>query len=85
MSGEYDLEDSKPHKECVLISHDTYFAHLEGSEPSNLYQLLIGEVEPPLLQKVLEYTNGNQSRTATILGISRGTLRKKLAQYNLLD
>jgi Fis family transcriptional regulator len=43
----------------------------------------MGEVEPPLLSSVMEYTDGNQSLAADILGISRATLRKKLKQYQL--
>ena len=50
---------------------------------TDLYQLVIGEVEKPLFKAVLRYTNGNQSEAAEILGINRGTLRKKLKQYGL--
>jgi Fis family transcriptional regulator len=45
----------------------------------------MGEVERPLFKTVLEYVGGNQSRAAEILGINRGTLRKKLRDYKLLD
>jgi Fis family transcriptional regulator, factor for inversion stimulation protein len=61
----------------------SYFASLNGHRPGDLYQLVIGEVEKPLLKAVLTYTNGNQSRAAEILGINRGTLRKKLKSYEL--
>lgn len=60
-----------------------YFATLNGHRPGDLYQLVIGEVERPLLNAVMTYTNGNQSEAAEILGINRGTLRKKLRTYNL--
>lgn len=60
-----------------------YFATLNGHRPGDLYQLVIGEVEKPLFKAVLTYTNGNQSRAAEILGINRGTLRKKLKYYDL--
>ena len=60
-----------------------YFSKLNGHKPGDLYQLVIGEVEKPLFQAVLDYTNGNQSEAAEILGINRGTLRKKLRTYNL--
>jgi Fis family transcriptional regulator len=65
--------------ECL---HD-YFESLNGHKPGDLYQLVIGEVEKPLLHAVLTYTNGNQSEAAEILGINRGTLRKKLKTYKL--
>ena len=62
----------------------TYFANLNGHKPGELYELVLGEVEPPLLSTVMKYTRGNQSRAAEILGINRGTLRKKLKTYGLL-
>ena len=43
----------------------------------------MSEVEAPLLESVMDYTRGNVTRAASILGINRGTLRKKLKQYNL--
>lgn len=61
-----------------------YFATLNGHRPGDLYQLVIGEVERPLLNAVMSYTNGNQSEAAEILGINRGTLRKKLKTYKLM-
>ena len=65
--------------ECLV----TYFENLNGHKPGDLYQLVMGEVEKPLFRAVLIYTNGNQSEAADILGINRGTLRKKLKDYKL--
>lgn len=62
-----------------------YFDLLDGEESTNLYHLIIDQVEKPLLSVVLEHTNGNQSKCAAILGLNRGTLRKKLIQHKLLD
>lgn len=67
----------------VLAALKTYFEQLDGQTPANLHQMVIGEVEPPLLEVVLNFTHGNQSEAATILGINRATLRKKLKQYRL--
>lgn len=64
---------------------EKYFQTLNGHKPQELYDLVIGEVERPLFQAVLEYTGGNQSLAAAILGINRGTLRKKLRLHGLLD
>jgi Fis family transcriptional regulator len=61
----------------------SYFANLNGHKPGDLYQLVMGEVEKPLFRAVLTYTQGNQSEAAEILGINRGTLRKKLKTYKL--
>lgn len=47
----------------------------------NLYDMILSEVEPPLLQAVMEKRRGNQLQAAKMLGISRGTIRKKLQRY----
>ena len=62
-----------------------YFKDLNGHKPGELYDLVLGEVELPLFKTVMDYTHGNQSRAAEILGINRATLRKKLKHYYLLD
>ena len=61
----------------------TYFDSLNGHRPGRLYDLVMREVEAPLFRAVMDYAEGNQSRAATILGINRGTLRKKLREYGL--
>jgi Fis family transcriptional regulator, factor for inversion stimulation protein len=60
-----------------------YFTSLNGHRPAHLYDLVLREVEEPLFRVVLNYAQGNQSRAAGILGINRGTLRKKLKQFGL--
>jgi Fis family transcriptional regulator, factor for inversion stimulation protein len=62
-----------------------YFSTLNGDRPGDLYDLVMGEVEEPLFKAVMDYTQGNQSQAAGILGINRGTLRKKLKTYSLLQ
>ena len=74
---------AQPLGECVRQSLAVYFADLEGTEAQNLYPLVIGEIEKPLLETVMHQAKGNQSRAARMLGINRNTLRKKLAQYGL--
>ena len=64
---------------------DQYFAALNGDRPGDLYDLVIGEVERPLFKTVMDFTQGNQSQAAGILGINRGTLRKKLRTYSLIQ
>ena len=61
-----------------------YFMQLDGQAPSELYQLVMNEVEAPLLEVVMQQADNNQSKAATMLGINRGTLRKKLKQYGML-
>ena len=50
---------------------------------ANLYDLMLGLVEKPLLRAVLRETGGNQVRAAQILGINRNTLRKKLTEHGI--
>ncbi len=71
-------------RNCVRRSLTEYFANLEGESVQDLYQVVLAEIEIPLLEKVLEHTRGNQTQAAEILGLNRGTLRKKLKQYGLL-
>lgn len=61
-----------------------YFAALDDEMPTDFYELILKEVELPLLTVVLEQTRGNQTKCAQILGLNRGTLRKKLKTYNLM-
>jgi Fis family transcriptional regulator len=61
-----------------------YFAHLEGASATDLYNLVLSEVEAPLLEAVMNHVKGNQTRASDLLGLNRGTLRKKLKQYDLL-
>jgi Fis family transcriptional regulator, factor for inversion stimulation protein len=60
-----------------------YFTSLNGHRPAHLYDMVLREVEEPLFRVVLDYAEGNQSRAAVILGINRGTLRKKLKELGL--
>lgn len=71
-------------RDCVERAMRNYFEHLDGHDVSDIYQMVLAEVEIPLLEVVLEYTRNNQSRAAEALGLNRGTLRKKLKQYNML-
>jgi Fis family transcriptional regulator, factor for inversion stimulation protein len=69
---------------CVEQAMDNYFKHLDGQDVSDVYEMVMAEVEAPMLEIVLKYTRHNQTRAAQVLGLNRGTLRKKLKQYGLL-
>ena len=61
-----------------------YFNQLDQKNiPIDVYQLVLNEVEPPLLYAVMDFSNNNQSKAANILGINRTTLRTKLKKYNI--
>ena len=85
-SSTFELtQKNQPLHDSVRQALENYLAQLKGQTPSNLYELILAEVEAPLMEAVMEYTKGNQSRAAIVLGLSRGTLRKKLKMYGLLD
>lgn len=69
--------------DCVCTALTDYINDIEGHSINNLYHLVMEEVEPSLLKTIMEHTEGNQSQAAQMLGINRGTLRKKLKHYNL--
>ena len=71
-------------RDSVRATVKEYFIKLDGAEPANVYELFLAEIESPLLEMTLQYTNNNQSETARVLKLSRGTLRKKMQQYGLL-
>lgn len=74
----------RPLREAVEAAMRRYFDHLDGGTVTDLYTMVMAEVEAPLLASVLEYTQGNQTRAAEMLGLNRGTLRKKLKQHDLI-
>ncbi|MGR3914899.1 MAG: DNA-binding transcriptional regulator Fis [Gammaproteobacteria bacterium] len=77
----------KPRKarlcECVEKSVNRYFRDLNGERACGLYQMVLGEIERPLLEVVMKHAERNQSKASRMLGINRNTLRKKLEQYGL--
>jgi len=75
----------QPLREAVETAMRRYFEHLDGSQATDLYAMVMAEVEAPLLACVLEHTDGNQTRAADVLGLNRGTLRKKLKLYGLIE
>jgi Fis family transcriptional regulator, factor for inversion stimulation protein len=83
MSAQKSMSDSRPLSNHVADSLDTYFRALNGHAPSKLYDLILHQVEPPLLRATLLYCRGNQSRAADMLGLNRATLRKKLRQHGI--
>lgn len=71
-------------RDCVEQAMDNYFKHLDGQGVTDVYDLVMAEVEAPMLEIVMKYTRHNQTKAAQVLGLNRGTLRKKLKQYGLL-
>ena len=74
---------SMPFREMVTTALDQYFKDLNGEIPVDLYEMVLVEVEKPLLEIVLRESKGNVSLAAKTLGINRGTLRTRLQKYGL--
>ena len=71
-------------RQSVEQSLTQYFNELDGQQTTALYELFMQQVEAPLFACVMQHTLDNQSKAAALLGLNRGTLRKKLKQYDLL-
>lgn len=74
----------KPLKESANDSIQNFLDTLDGEPCHDLYAMVIAQVEEPLLTAVMTYTRGNQSKASEMLGLNRGTLRKKLREHKLL-
>ncbi len=70
-------------RDVVTRSVRRYLEDLGHLTEGELHAVMLAEVEAPMIAEVLRHCRGNQSRAAAILGISRGTLRKKLIGYRL--
>ena len=60
-----------------------YINKMNGQGVSNLHNLFITEVEKSLISAVLSHLGGNVTKTATYLGINRGTLIKRIKDYGI--
>ena len=82
-SKDQNKEDRKSLKYQVGLALRRYFKELDGNKATNVFEMVIKEVEKPMLEEVMKFCNGNKSQASKILGINRVTLRTKLKQYNL--
>ena len=67
----------------VKAAIERYFKDMDGHEPSNLHELVMSQVEKPLIECVIDNSRGNLSRAAQLLGLNRGTLRNRMQKYDL--
>ncbi|HBO13234.1 MAG TPA: DNA-binding transcriptional regulator Fis [Halieaceae bacterium] len=75
--------EATPIDATVRTSVRQYLTEIDGELPTDFYQLVLSQVEAPLLEEVMRHTRNNQTRAAHLLGLNRGTLRKKLRLYKL--
>jgi Fis family transcriptional regulator len=73
----------QPIGRSVTSAIELYLGDMNGHRVNDLYHVVMNEVEPAILSVVMEHVAGNQSQAAELLGISRGTLRKKLKEYRI--
>ncbi|WPL16657.1 Hin recombinational enhancer-binding protein [Thiorhodovibrio winogradskyi] len=78
-------DNGPPLHDCVRTALQFYLARMGDHQIDNLYRFVLDEVERPLLETVLHHASGNQTLAARMLGVSRGTLRKKISQFGLLS
>ena len=72
-------------RDSVSIAVRQYLNELDGQMAADVYDMVLAEVEAPLLKEVMTYTRNNQTKASIMLGLNRGTLRKKLKQYKLIS
>jgi Fis family transcriptional regulator len=80
-----DTHKAMPLRASVKAALESYLGDVDAELVSDLYALVLAEVEAPMLEAVLAKVRYNQSKAAKMLGLNRGTLRTKLKQYDLLD
>ena len=76
--------EGKQRSHQVSKSMRKFFRELDGENPTDIYSMVLKEVELPLLEIVMKECKDNQSKASKILGINRGTLRTKLKEHKLL-
>ena len=82
-SKDPNKEDRKSLKYQGGLALRRYFKELDGNKATNVFEMVIKEVEKPMLEEVMKFCNGNKSQASKMLGINRVTLRTKLKQYNI--
>jgi Fis family transcriptional regulator len=79
------LQTNAPNlRAAVTASVRQYLGELDGQISTDVYQMVLAEIEAPLLEEIMAYTRNNQTKASIMLGLNRGTLRKKLKQYHLI-
>jgi len=76
---------SRPNEraDCVKRSLERYFKDMDGEKPTSIYEMVLKNIEKPMIETVLGKAEGNQSLAAEMLGVTRNTLRKKMQQLRI--
>ena len=70
--------------DAVKRSLERYFRDMDGEQPTAIYDMVLKNVEKPMIETVLGKAAGNQSLAAEMLGINRNTLRKKISELGIV-
>ena len=69
--------------DAVKRSLERYFKDMDGEKPTSIYEMVLKNVEKPMIEMVLGQAKGNQTLAAQMLGINRTTLRTKMQQLRI--
>jgi Fis family transcriptional regulator len=69
--------------EAVKRALERYFKDMDGETPHAIYDMVLKNIERPMIELVLARAEGNQTVAAAMLGINRNTLRKKMQQLRI--
>jgi len=60
-----------------------FLGSFDGNLPIGIYDNILRRIEKPLICEILKTTKGNKKKAATVLGINRNTLAKKISDLNI--
>ena len=69
--------------DAVKRSLERYFKDMDGERPTSIYEMVLKNIEKPMIETVLGKAEGNLTLAASMLGIDRNTLRKKMQQLRI--
>jgi len=77
------MKRSNELSDCVKRSLERYFKDMDGEKPTSIYEMVLKNIEKPMIETVLGKSAGNLSLAAQMLGVTRNTLRKKMQQLRI--
>ena len=77
------MKRSNELSDCVKRSLERYFKDMDGEKPTSIYDMVLKNIEKPMIETVLGKAAGNLSLASQMLGVTRNTLRKKMQQLRI--
>ena len=69
--------------DAVRRALERYFKDMDGEKPTSIHEMVLKNVEKPMIETVLRFAEGNQTLAAEMLGINRNTLRSKMQRLRI--